>query len=238
MTFTVGTVINHARDLHPALTETNAPNPVAFRFLSRLTRDLIREIVRRVPANEGQILTVSLPLADFSTGIDLSTSIPAGWMDLLEGFFLAGTSPNPCQKVRGPFVPWEQRDMGVPVPAFTFRNNVLYFLGGAGAYAQYSQFLLEYTPLPVDVGKVSDTFNLPDDARETLALQLGAFWLKRMVGSPQMGVTTQIAGLFQGDADAEKGKFLSRVWNLAARQSYSVRDVTGFGGGGGGGGGY
>lgn len=225
-----GQVINHARDLHPSLSTTNAPQQLAYRALSRFQRDLVEEITPRVPAYLAVEAVAAFPVSPFDAGISLDTLIPNGWKDLLDGFFVrAGTSPNPGGRVRGTFVPWEQRDMGQRLPAYTFQHNVLFFLGGPSYYANFATFNLGYTPLPADIVNDASPFILPPDCREALAAMLAAFYIKRLVGTPTFDVDAAGAGIFLQDAQDERAKFLTRIWRLGQRQNYRVRDVRGGG---------
>jgi hypothetical protein len=223
---TAATVINHARDLHPSLSPVNAPNALACRALSRFLSELVEKIARRVPGYLGTTLTVPLPLAVFTAGIDLTAAIPGGWKRLLDGFFVYSASQtNPPTRVRANPIPYEQRDMNGPLPAWTFLANTVTFLGQETDYSQFSSFLLTYTPLAVDVANVGSAIPLPDDSREALAAMLAAFFLKRLVDDPQYRVSAKTATLYQGDADTEKAQFLRRIWRLTQNQDYVIRDV-------------
>ena len=82
------------------------------------------------------------------TGLDLSTLIAGGWKDLLSGEFWVGTGANAVRVTKGSFIPWEQRMLRGRRPAFTLRNDALYFLGPQVFYARFSLFRLVYTPKP------------------------------------------------------------------------------------------
>lgn len=234
MAFTVAQVLNRARDQHPALDPVNTPLPLALRYLSECSRELYQAIAIRVPAYLAVELEVALPLASFEDGVDLTTEIPGGWKDLLQGDFQLSTPATPESWVRAPFFPWEQRDLGRRAPAFTLRHNVIYFLGQEQFYSNYSNFKLSYTAIPTDLTADTNAIPLPDDARGTLALQLAAFFIARLLGSPSYQITPQIVGAFDQRAGKSRADFLDRIWRTTQRQDYSVRDVRGMGGGGGG----
>ncbi len=227
MTVTVAQVDDYMRDLHPALSSSNAPDQLALRALSRFQRDLVREIVVKVPAFLSQQVAVALPLADFDAGIDLSALIPDGWTDLLDGFFRYSTAVPPFRDTRGVFAAFEQRDMPQPFPAWTFQGNVVYLIGVAEDFAQISQFTLHYTGTPAELTTDQATFVLPDDCKDYFAAALAAFHLKRLVGNPSFNVDRQTAQLYGEDAAELRLQFLSRIFRLSQRQNYSVRNVTG-----------
>lgn len=226
MTLTVGTVINHARDLHPALSAVNAPDVLAYRYLSRAIDGLYEDIARRVPAFLGTQAVVTFPLPSFAAGVDLTALIPGGWKDLLDGVVtLSNTTSVPPATIPCLFVAFEQRDMTNPVPSFTFRNNVLYFLGLDTDYAGFASFTLTYTPLANDVTSKLSVIALPDDARGPLAAMLAAFFLKRLVDDPAYKVTAKTAALYMKDAAEEERDWLTRIWRLTQRENYVIRDV-------------
>ena len=230
MALTVATIINNARDLHPALSVQNAPVPVALRAISRFERGFIREIATKVPAFFAKQVDVALPLAVFADGVDLATTIPAGWLDLTDAFFLYSIAPNPARTKRAGFIPWEQRDMPYSWPAYTLRDNVLYFLGSDANYAQFSTFTLTYTPLPAPLTTEQSVTILPDDALDAFAALLAGTWLMRMVGSPAFDVSAGAAQLYLDNGARERAEFITRIWKTTQRQVYRVRDA-GSGGG-------
>ena len=219
-------VLNHARDLHPSLSPVNAPDILGWRALSRFLSDLFEEIAHRVPGFLGAQLSTSLPLASFTAGIDLTAAIPGGWKRLMDGFFVySASTTSPPTMVSGNFVPFEQRDMNGPLPAYTLRSNVIYLLGQDTDYTNFSSFLLTYTPLSVDVVNGTSAIPLPNDSREALAAMLAAFYLKRLVDDPQYRVSKRTAELYMSDAETERGKFLRRIWRTTQNQNYVIRDV-------------
>ena len=227
MALTAAAVLNHARDLHPSLSTVNAPNVLGFRALSRIVSELYEEIAHRVPAFLGVQATVTLPLPVFTAGIDLVALIPGGWKRLLDGFFTyTASSTNPPTTVRGNSIPYEQRDMNCPLPAYTLRSNVLYLLGQASDYTNFSTFVLTYTPASVDISALTDTIPLPDDARAALVGMLAAFFLKRLIDDPRYTVTAATAGLFTGDAGVERARFLRRIWRTTQNTDYVIRDAV------------
>ncbi len=228
MTVTAGTIILHARDLHPSLSKVNAPDALAFRALTRFLDGLNEEIARRVPSFLGAQAVVTFPLASFAAGVDLAALIPNGWKDLLDGFLTYSASPTGQPiTIRGEFVPYEQRDSNRDLPAYTFLNNALIFLGQESDYTPFSTFTLTYTPLGIPVVNANTAIPLPDDCLEALAAMLAGFFLKRLVDDPQYRVTARTAGLYLQDAETMRGDFLRRIWRMTQRENYVVRDVSG-----------
>ena len=231
MTLTCATVINEARDLHPALSETAAPVPIALRLLGRFTREFTEAIAVRVPSFIAVQATFTLPLASFTAGESLTTLIPGGWKDLTDLFF-TWSDPSLTQPVRSKFVPWEQRDMPTRLPAHTFMNNVLYLLGSDANYTNYSQGVLTYTAMPAAFTTDTATIPLPDDALSALSALLAAYWLRRLAEDPSFGtVNPATVAAYMADAAEERKRFLTRIFRLTQRQDYVVRDVQGIAGG-------
>jgi hypothetical protein len=227
MALTVLQVTTRARDLHPALSFTNAPQVLAYRQLSAQQRDLIAVIATSIPAYLADRVTITMPLASFDAGVDLATLIPGGWLDLLDLFMTyTGDSSETPRTVRAKAVPWEQRDMSQRVPGWTFRHNTLLLLGKVADYANYTEGVLTYTPLGTDLTADASTFLLPDDAREWLAAELAVYWLSRMVGLPQAGVTGDVVGVYVQRAQVARQALLTRIRSLGMRQDYRIRDVT------------
>lgn len=231
MTLTVGAVVNWARNYHPSLSTTNAPRQIAYSALSRFQTNLVEDITRRVPGYFGQTAEVTFDASTFANGIDLSALVPAGIKDFIDARFLYSGS-NPQSFTTGLFVPYEQRDMRHPIPAYTLRDNVLYLLGNdevgqlAQAYQNYTGLVLSYTPIPADVTGDDSTFvGFPDDVRESLAALLAAFWLRRLVSNPMYNVDRTDADYFDSIAREERARFLGRIYQITQRQSYYIREV-------------
>lgn len=227
MSLTAGTVINHARDMNPALSRANAPDVVGYRALTRMSGDLVQAVTVRQPAFLAKSVTLALPLAVFADGLSLATLIPAGWLDLLEVFAQrADTSDATQWPRRVQMVPWEQRDMPQPWPGVTLRDNTLFLLGDVDAWTAFASLKLTYTPSPASVTGDNSVLEVPDDALDALATMLCAFYLWRLVGDPAYRVTGDMANLWDSKASGERDRFLNRIWRTGQRQSYRVRDVT------------
>lgn len=225
MALTVADVINHARDQHPSLSPLNAPNQLAYRYLSREECDIFDQIFRRVPGMLAKQVVITFPLVDFAAGIDLTTVIPEGWKDLTDLFLMYASVPTQPNMIRATFKPWEQRDIRGQLPAYTLRDEVLYFLGNDTDYATFASATLTYTPQNADLTADTDTFQVTADARETFALGLAAFWMRRLIDDPAYKCTVGAYREVKAAYDEEKTRFLSRIFRVTQRQSYTVRAV-------------
>lgn len=223
-TLTVGDVLQVARDLHPALSETNAPSDLGFRVVGRLQRLMYDAVVDRIPAYLSQVFTVAMPLADFEAGITLSDYLPNGWKDLMEGFCHYGDQPT-TKQFRMKSVPWGQRDMPQPFPAYTFRNDIVYLLGSADDWSQVDTLSFYYTGIPEDPEDAEDVLSVPIDARDALAAKVAAFYAGRLMGQPQWNMDQTQVQKLEMEAQAAWDAWLSRITRLGQRQRYRVRDV-------------
>lgn len=228
MPITAQSVLDHARDLHPVLAPVHTPEPLAWRQLSRQQEDLWQDITRIVPALFAQQATMAFPVpAGFAAGWPLATVIPDGqYKDILD---LEVVWPNPRRKpTRVTFVPFEQRDLHHRLPAVTLRDGTLYPLGSENDWQSVQSLTLTYTPLPQDITTGSSVLQLPDDCRECMASMLAAFFARRLVGVPAVAVSPDIAGMLNQQAQEERGRFLSRIRQVAQKQRYRIRDSAGY----------
>lgn len=236
MALAVDEVIDHARDIHPLLSPANAPAGLLLRELTRAVSDLYDQIYPRMPAYLATSLDVDLtdPALDWtgimedvpgaSPGIDLTTLLAGGWKDITQGEFWMGTGATARKLAVATPTPWEQRAIVQRFPAFTLRDNALYFLGSQQAYSRFSVFRLVYTPNPADL-TLGGTVPLPHDAREPLASRLALFGLMRLVGNPEFKITAADIQPFSARAQGERTEFLTAIFRVAQRQRYVVRDV-------------
>ncbi len=232
MTLTAAAVANWARNYHPSLSTTNAPQQLAYSALSRFQTGLLQDITRRVPGYFGQRVSVTFDASTFADGIDLSTLVPAGIKDFIDARFLYNQS-TPEQFVTGLFVPYEQRDLPTRVPSYTLLGNILLLLGGNGsgdlssAYQNYSGLVLSYVALPTDITSDDSVLvGFPNDAREAFAAMLAAFWLRRMVSNPAYNVDRTDADYFDAIANEERARFLTRIFQgITQQQSAYIREV-------------
>lgn len=236
MVLTVDEVIDHARDFHAALSRANVPDGLMVRELTRGVSDLYDQIYRRMPAYLATELDVDLTDPAFnwtgtiddvpgvSPGIDLTALIPGGWKDLLAGEFWIGTGATAKRLARATPIPWEQRSFNHGFPAFTLRDNAVYFLGPQVRYSRFSVFRLVYTPNPADL-TTGGTVPLPHDAREPLASRLALFGMMRLVGHPEFKLTAADVAPFSQRAAGERKEFLTAIFTAAQRQRYVMKDV-------------
>ncbi len=236
MTISVVSVIDEARDFHAALSKQNVPDALMVGELRRALDDLINQIFPRVPAFVAVTLEVDLtdPSINWDavcndipggTGFALESLIPGGWKDPMKGEFWWLASGNVSRRPEiGTFVPWEQRTLPCRKPAFTLRNNALYFLGAPALYQHYQTFRLVYTANPA-VLQLGDNIPLPDDVHIPLASRLAVFGLRRLISMPNINVTAEMVGPFADQAKSDRAEFLQRVFRTTQRQRYVVNDV-------------
>lgn len=221
MTLTVGQVWNRARDQHPALSALNAPFPLACRRVADDQRELVNDITAAVPAFLQRVLEVSLPLADFAAGVDLSTEIPGGWVDFRQG----SVQYSSGGEAEAFSIPWDQRLLPTRLPAYTFQGNVLYFVGPERSYSQASTFRLPYTALVADPTALSSVLTVPDDARNCLALMLAGFYLMRLVSEPMWRVTEDLAVAKVTEGQKARAAFIHRITRVGRGQRHVMRNV-------------
>lgn len=228
MTITAAEIINLTRDQHGSLSQASSPDVLLLRRLGVEQRALYDLIFARVPGLLSQVLVVSLPLADFDAGIDLTMEIPGGWKDLTPRAELRFSStPAPRNTVEVASVPWEQRLQPRSLPAYTFRNNVIYLLGAPQQYSQFAEFRLSYTPIPADMVDEDSVLVVPDDARDALVAMLATWALRRLVGNPMYGVSMAVWREYDNDAQITRSTFLRRIFQgIAQRQNYEINVVT------------
>ena len=222
MSLTAGEVINHARDLHAALSPANAPAVLGYRALSRIQRDLLTDVVMANPAYLATQAKVAMPLADFNDGIDLN-GVLGEWADLVEIFGRWATASN--FELRVWSIPWEQRDLAQRWPSFTLRNNTVYLMGTETGWSQIAELRLTYSAVPLDLTSDSSVFALHDDARETLAASLAAFYLGRLVGNPEYQVGLDASTASDARATETRSQWMRRIIMVTQRQSWQIRDV-------------
>jgi hypothetical protein len=224
-----GQVLNHARDLHPALAPVHTPEPLAWRQLSRQQEDLWQDITRIVPALYAQQVALPLPPpSGFAAGWPLATFLPNGqYKDILD-LEVQWNAPQ-RQPTRVTFVPFEQRDLRHRFPAITLRDGAFYPIGNENDWASAQSVVVTFTPLPQDITSEGQTLSLPDDARECMAAMLAAFFARRLVGVPALSVTPDIAGMLNNMAQEERTRFLARIRQVAQKQRYRIRNTAGYG---------
>lgn len=233
MPLTAGAVIDAARDYHGALSKQNAPDRLAWPQLTRFMNTLMNRILGRMPAFFAQTYVATLNSALFTNGLALATISSIGVKGLAGDIQFTYNASDPDRFVPGRFIPWEQRDLYTPVPAYTLRNNVIYLLAGDGgidlatAYQNFSAMTVSYTPSATAiVNNDTELAGFPDDALEVFATNLAGFLLRRMVGNPQWGVERADADYFDAQAREAREDFLTRLTRGITQQAnYYVRDV-------------
>ncbi len=234
---TVDDVIDNARDLHPLLSRENVADELMVRELTRAVSDIYDQIYPRMPAYLSTTLDIDLTDPGFdwagalndvpgeSPGIDLSTLIAGGWKDLTQGEFWKGSGATARCLSKATPTPWEQRTFCARFPAFTLRNNALYFLGQQVNYSRFSLFRIIYTPSIADL-TLGGNIALPRDAREPLASRLAVFGLMRLVGNPQFKISQQDIGPIASRASSDRSSYLTAIFRTAQKQRHVMRDTN------------
>jgi hypothetical protein len=185
----------------------------------------------RVPAYFAQEYTATLNSALFTSGLALSTLSSTGVKGLTGPIKFAYASTDPVQYIPGLFVPWEQRLLYTPVPSYTLINNVIVLLAGNAdlgeAYTNFDSMVVSYTPNPAAIEDNETTLTgWPDDALDVFATMLAAFYLRRMVGSPDWQIAREDADFFYAQAREAREDFLTRISRgITQQQSYYIVDA-------------
>lgn len=234
---TVDDVIDNARDLHPLLSRENVADELMVRELTRGVSDFYDKIYPQMPAYLATSLDIDLTDPGFnwagalndvpgeSPGIDLTTLLAGGWKDLMQGEFWKGSGAAARCMAKATPTPWEQRTMCARFPAFTFRDNALYFLGQQVNYSRYSIFRLVYTP-SIDDLTLGGNVPLPRDAREPLASRLAVFGLLRLVANPTFKITQNDIEPIAARASSERKSYFTKVFRDAQKQRHVMRDTN------------
>ena len=171
--FTAATVIEGAREQHPAFDESRTPEGVLFRQLNRYTRELYVRAVEKHSYLYVTTLTVPLPLADFEDGIDLPAHIRV----------LGGEAEVESGR-RSDLHLVTARSRNAPnwsYPVY-MSGGVLYLTGAANDWNGIKNVLIDYNPDPVLPTATTGAVPLPDSAERVLIDHL-AFWMCRRQGT-------------------------------------------------------
>lgn len=233
MSLTAVNVIDAARDYHGALSKQNAPNRLAYPQITRFMNQLMDRLLGRVPSYFAQTYDATLDTTLFTSGLALTTLSTTGVKGLAGPILFSYTGTDPVRWVPGVFVPWEQRDMYTPAPAYTLRNNIIYVLAGnegadlGVAYQNFDEMRVSYTPAATAITADSGVLTgFPDDALEAFATDLAAFLLRRMVGNPNWEVKRADVDFYDSLASQAREQFFTRITRgFAQQQSYYIRDV-------------
>lgn len=231
---TAGGIIDASRDYHGALSKQNAPDRLAWPQITRFMNELMNRILGRSPAYFAQTYTQAINQALFDNGLALSTISSTGIKGLAGAITFLYSASSPSSHIPGLFVPWEQRDLYAPVPAYTLRDNVIRLMAGdesndlGTAYQNFSSLTVSYTPVPAPiVSNAGIIVGFPDDALETFATACAAFLLRRMVGNPTWSVARQDADYYDAMANKAREEWLTRLTRgITQQQNYYIRDVT------------
>ncbi len=159
MAITAATVLQEARELHPAFAEKWTPDPLAWRFLGRYQRTLVSKIAVLHPDLLEETDTISLPLTPFASGHTLPD---AHLYRRGISYFSSGL------KDVFHLIPWQNRPYNRLFPGGSILKGVLYLLGQATDWTAYASIDIKYVPIPALITAGTDTFVLPDYAHPTL----------------------------------------------------------------------
>lgn len=157
MPLLVSQVLEEARDAHPAFGERWTPDPLVFRFLGRYQRTLVSRVAFLNPDVLQATETVPLPLAAFDDGHPLPA---AHYYRRGRAIYAAtGLNADPLH-----LVPWETRPYNRLFPAASIVAGVLYLIGAAGDWTQFSELEVYYVPIPAVGLTGASVLVLPDSA--------------------------------------------------------------------------
>lgn len=219
MAFTVGDVLMAARDLNPALTPTRHPDAVGRRFLTRYVKSLVSRIVELRPgALATTVTSTTLPLVTFDAGV----TIPADLL-LVQVTARPERRTDDSARVVVELVPAGVRyDRGTRGPKATRDGQTLTLAGSADDWVGFDRLDVRTVAMPADLATNATTVPLPDDALDTCATNLGAFFALRHVGPDTKGFDASALVAAAGQAEQT---FLSRLTNQMRAEVWSMRRV-------------
>lgn len=222
MSLTAGVVLDHARDLHAAFVPQRNPDAVGRRALTRYQQALVRRIVGlgRAQALPLSDATVTLPLADFAAGIDLTAEYarevlhvksvharPQGAAD--------DTLASPVDLVN------VARRFGA-ARAATVDGTRLRLVGTAADWSGVQSVTIRAVQLPADVLTNATALVLPGDALEACACAVASLWAQRLAGIPEMQIDPVQFVTLQTTAE---NAFLDRLLAQARAEPLRIRRV-------------
>jgi hypothetical protein len=174
MALDIDSLIEQARDTHPAFDDTMNPDGMLLRYATRLERELVSECYKRRKGVISTVDSIALPLANFSAG---------------EVFPVAGNEP--ALFVRGGTVlkdgiaqsvafvtEWEHRERPPVFPSFYLLMGVLYLTAREQDWLGWDELQVVYVPQPQPLGPGS-VLSLPDSVESVVVRELAAFLAER-----------------------------------------------------------
>jgi len=211
--FIAASVMDGAREQHPAFDEHRTPESVLFRQVNRYTRELYVRAVEKHSYLYVTTLTVDLPLADFEDGIDLPAHIQVigGEVEVQNGI-RSDLSLVSARQRNAP---------GWSYPVY-ISNDVLYLVGSSNDWNGILKVLIDYNPAPVLPTDKSGPVPLPDSAERVLIDQ-AAFWMARRQGTYE-DVVIPVRD-FHGYWKVSEKEFLIELAQHSRSQMNTVREV-------------
>jgi len=166
-----GSVIDAARDYHPAFTRENAPDAPVLRFLSRYVRRLTADVLRIHPEAISVAEEITLPLADFDAGYKL----PAYQMIHGGDVHLKGGIVDEFD-----LIDYANRFGRVPRWSGWIEAGVLYLIGDPMWWNDVEKIVLKYAPVPAELTSLKSEIQLPDTAEEALVAACANFMAGRV----------------------------------------------------------
>jgi hypothetical protein len=203
---TAGDVIRVARDEHASFDDRTHPDASLFRLLSNYQRSMIAKVARVNPALCASDLVVTLPLADFASGVKL----PSFTYVLPNPTLIAttGSLREPIDLLNLAL----QSDFETPMK-FAYLQGGSLFLGRLEQnYQAYNQLRLQLVLTPKRLVALTDPLALPDYAEDTYVGHLASRMARRVVG---------LAG-FENIAEVD---FLEAVARQKGAEASHTRDV-------------
>lgn len=220
MTLVVRTVLEHARDFHPAFAPERSPDAVGRRALARYQQAFVRRVIG---AGRAQALVpsshdVALPLADFAAGdplpagllhVSAVTAIPVGAVDAADA--------DPVE-----LTPLARRYAPGRFPAVLLDGDTLRLLGSEQDWTDYATVRLRCILVPDDLPTNDATLAVPDDALDACAGAVASFWAMRLQGLAGLNVN---AAEIDGRAKVAENGCLDRLLQQAVAEPFRIRAV-------------
>lgn len=215
MPLTAGTVIETARDVHPAFEERRVPARALLRQLSAYHKELVGKVAHMDESAITATATFPFPSNTFP-----SLALPA--YDYLRGATLrSGTDHSDTRALV--IIPWAARKDPGPFPSAWIDGANLVLQGRDLDWGAWDQLEVEYVPNAPDLTALSSTFLVPDTALGTLAAHLARFMARRGHMDPALP-PIPLSLLEQQAHDAEEA-FLRDIFLRRGAQTIVTREV-------------
>lgn len=216
-----GTVVNAARDTHPAFDDRRNPDAAVLRFLSRYVRELHGKVAAIDETRLAVEEVVDFPLADFEAGVALPAHrYLAGASARLTSTSASGDPLTVPVEV----VPWAHRHDPKLKPASCWIvNGVAYFLGPERSWSNVAEVAFLLVETPSELATLADTLAIPDEAEAACVAACALFMAKR--GHKDEKLPEIDVNLFIGEAERAERAYLDDVANRNTGVVTRTRDV-------------